>query len=223
MQPVTPRFSGPSRYMALKEKQRRLRDGFPASLGLRVHRAISWLGRAEFEDDDDDVRFILLWIGFNSVYSGDPSGEILSDRGAFKVYFDTVVALDSRQRIYDGVWDRFPYAIKLLLENKYVFGPFWNHANGREGYAGWAQSLAASRTAIKIAVENRDTTRILSIVFDRLYTLRNQLIHGGATWDSATNRNQVRDGVVPSRRWLELADAISSFMKLSDHAARSMG
>ncbi len=28
---------------------------------------------------------------------------------------------------------------------------------------------------------------------------------------------------VPSRRWLELADAISSFMKLSDHAARSMG
>ncbi len=24
--------------------------------------------------------------------------------------------------------------------------------------------------------------------------LRNQLLHGGATWNSATNRNQVRDG-----------------------------
>ena len=30
-------------------------------------------------------------------------------------------------------------------------------------------------------------------------------------------------GAVPSRRRLEVAEAISSFMKLSDHAARSMG
>lgn len=27
----------------LKQKQRSLRDGFPENLGLRVHRAISWL------------------------------------------------------------------------------------------------------------------------------------------------------------------------------------
>lgn len=35
---------------------------------------------------------------------------------------------------------------------------------------------------------------VLSILFDRLYVLRNQIIHGGSTWDSAANRNQVRDG-----------------------------
>ena len=34
----------------------------------------------------------------------------------------------------------------------------------------------------------------LSFVFDRLYVLRNQLVHGGATWNSAVNRDQVRDG-----------------------------
>ncbi|WP_404300075.1 hypothetical protein [Alicycliphilus denitrificans] len=28
----------------------------------------------------------------------------------------------------------------------------------------------------------------------RLYTLRNQLMHGGATWNSSVNRAQVRDG-----------------------------
>ena len=27
----------------------------------------------------------------------------------------------------------------------------------------------------------------------RLYTLRNQLVHGGATWDSEVNREQLRD------------------------------
>ncbi|MBE0472529.1 MAG: hypothetical protein IBX55_23860 [Methyloprofundus sp.] len=39
-----------------------------------------------------------------------------------------------------------------------------------------------------------DTVAVLSIIFDRLYILRNQLIHGGATWNSSVNRNQVSDG-----------------------------
>jgi hypothetical protein len=32
------------------------------------------------------------------------------------------------------------------------------------------------------------------MLFDRLYMLRNQLIHGGATWNSSVNRDQLRDG-----------------------------
>jgi hypothetical protein len=32
-------------------------------------------------------------------------------------------------------------------------------------------------------------------VLSRIYTLRNQLIHGGATWGSSVNREQVRDCV----------------------------
>jgi hypothetical protein len=35
---------------------------------------------------------------------------------------------------------------------------------------------------------------MLSIIFDRLYVLRNQLLHGGATWNSKINRQQVTDG-----------------------------
>ena len=34
---------------------------------------------------------------------------------------------------------------------------------------------------------------VLSIAFERLYMLRNQLVHGGATWGSSVNRDQVRD------------------------------
>ena len=48
----------PLNFSRLKEKQRSTRDDFPESLTLRVHRAISWLGRAETrENDDADVRF----------------------------------------------------------------------------------------------------------------------------------------------------------------------
>ena len=33
-----------------------------------------------------------------------------------------------------------------------------------------------------------------STLFDRFYVLCNQLIHGGATYNSSVNRDQVRDG-----------------------------
>jgi hypothetical protein len=38
-----------------------------------------------------------------------------------------------------------------------------------------------------------DTLHVLSIVLERLYMLRNQLMHGGATWNGSVNRHQVRD------------------------------
>lgn len=38
-----------------------------------------------------------------------------------------------------------------------------------------------------------DTATVLSVVFSRLYTLRNQLMHGGATYNSSANRDQIRD------------------------------
>src|SRR5262245_40428863 len=86
---------------SLKKKQRALRNGFPETLGLRVHRAISWLGRAEAENKDADVRFILLWIGFNSAYASEIVADTSNERSAFKAYFDTLVSLDRSHRIYD--------------------------------------------------------------------------------------------------------------------------
>lgn len=72
--------------------------------------------------------------------------------------------------------------------------PFWAHHNGVPGNADWAEKLERSRIAIGHALREHDTARILSILFDRLYVLRNQLVHGGATWNSDVNRAQVKDG-----------------------------
>lgn len=189
----------PLHHENLKAKQRELRGDFPEPLTLRVHRALSWLRRAEAEQTDEDVRFILLWIGFNAAYAGDveasrvigiPEGE----RGLFQAFFATLVGFDGKHRIYDMVWQRFPQEIRVLLVNRYVFHPFWQHHNGASGYADWADRLERSRTAIGAALRDHDTAKILSILFDRLYVLRNQLVHGGSTWNSDVNRAQVRDG-----------------------------
>ena len=38
-------------------------------MGLRAHRSISWIGRAEAAEDDDAL-LIFLWIAFNAAHAG---------------------------------------------------------------------------------------------------------------------------------------------------------
>ena len=80
------------------------------------------------------------------------------------------------------------------MRNKYLFNPFWQHHNGVDGHEDWRDRFAASGRRFRQALQRRDTVRVLSHVFDRLYVLRNQLVHGGSTWNSSVNRDQVRDG-----------------------------
>jgi hypothetical protein len=184
----------------LKVKQRALRDGFPQPLTLRVHRALSWLMRAENSHEDLDVRFILLWIGFNSAYAGnldlalDQGGATVNERERFDTFFAALVEMDTESHIYDVIWERFSQEIRLLLDNRYVFGPFWRYQSGEFGGAGWEITFDAAKRAANTALVTKNTPVVLSILFDRLYVLRNQLIHGGATWNSGANRAQVRDG-----------------------------
>ena len=105
-----------------------------------------------------------------------------------------VVVLDAGQRVYDAIWNNFSGPIRVLLHNRFVFNPFWQHHNGIAGYEDWEDRFRASQRQFARALQARDTVAVLSLVFDRLYVLRNQLVHGGATWNRRVNRDQVRDG-----------------------------
>lgn len=183
---------------ALRRKKDSIWPGrFPEedSLGLRVHRAISWIERAERETDDADAAFVFYWIAFNSAYAKDiPDSPDTGERTRFGEYFQTLVSLDADRRIFNAVWNTFAGPIRVLLDNRYVFQPFWNHRNGLPGYEGWEASFQRSTNVAHRALAASDTGRVLSILFDRLYVLRNQIIHGGSTWNSSVNRDQVRDG-----------------------------
>lgn len=183
-------------FSALKDKQRAIRAGFPETMGLRVHRAISWIGRAEACGEDHDARFIFLWIAFNAAYADERAVQavIPSERDAFRGYFERLVALDAEQRIYKALWQRFSGPVRLLMQNRFVFHPFWQHHNGIAGFEGWQERFTASSRSFADAFQRGDTARVLGFVFDRLYVLRNQLVHGGATWNSGVNRAQVGDG-----------------------------
>jgi len=181
-------------YSILKARQRAIRDTFPPSLGLRVHRALSWLGRAEREAEDFDARFIFLWIAFNAAYANElPDRVRFSEQGVFANFVKRIVALDEKNILSGVIWSQFPSSIRLLIDNRYIFQPFWDFHNGRDGAEGWEERFQAEKAAAHRALGRRDTAKVLLILLDRLYTLRNQLVHGGATWGSSVNRDQVRD------------------------------
>lgn len=183
-------------YCALKERQRAIRASFPPTLSLRVHRAISWIGRAETCNDDNDARFIFLWIAFNAVYADESEFQVVSpsERAAFVDYFSKLVLHDRERRIYNALWQRFSGPLRMLMDNRYVFSPFWQYHNGIDGFADWEERFKVASRSFASAFQAGDTVRVLKFVFDRLYVLRNQLVHGGSTWNSGINRNQVRDG-----------------------------
>jgi len=179
----------------LKSKQREIRETFPENLGLRIHRALSWLERAEGESDDNDAAFIFFWISFNAAYAEDiPAISEFNERSRFQGFFGKIVSLDASGEIYGAIWDRFSASIRILLDNRYVFQPFWSYHNGLPGGEDWETKFERSKRKIGAALADENTALILSVLFDRLYVLRNQVIHGGATWNSSVNRSQINDG-----------------------------
>ena len=182
-------------YYNLKNRQREVRDAFSPALALRTHRALSWLERAEREEGDHDARFIFLWIAFNAAYANEIGDrKTFSERKVLLNFLKRLEALDRERLLYQAVWDQFTGPIRLLIDNRFVFQPFWDHFRGQAGAEDWEQRFSHSRRQAHRALGRQDTLKILAVVFDRLYVLRNQLIHGGATWGGAVNRQQIRDG-----------------------------
>ncbi len=180
----------------LKERHREIRDAQPEALRLRIHRAISWLSRSEQEAGDPDARFVFQWIALNAAYAREFSRDE-TERDRVRIFFETLVALDqSGKRLHQALFRQFSGPVRTLIDNKFTFEPFWTAKRTHDSSGSWETRFIASKKASLAAVMNGETAAVLWVVFDRLYVLRNQLVHGGATWASRINRAQVADAVV---------------------------
>ena len=180
-------------FEALKTRQRAERDKYPENLGLRVHRALSWLNRAE-QCEDDDGRFIFLWIAFNAAYAQDIyDQERTNERTRLSDFLRKIVDLDEKDALYEVVWDQFSNTVRVLLRNPFVFGAYWDFQRGLIAESDWSAAFDRANSAANHALAHKDTASLLGVVMSRLYILRNQLVHGGATWNGSVNRDQLRD------------------------------
>ncbi len=151
--------------------------------------------RAAQESTSPDAKFLFLWIAFNAAYASEfKSGQELMKRDSFMEFLCRLIRLDKDELIYNIVWTNYSGKIRLFIDNKYVTRYFWDFHNGRLTEEQWVKKFEKNRAMAQQALAIKDTVVFVGILFDRLYILRNQLVHGGATWNSKVNRDQVRDG-----------------------------
>ena len=183
----------------LKDQQRALRDTLPEAHAVRLWRASSWLECAEAQQGNLDLQFISLWIAFNACYSVDEEKpQNIGERDLFQRFTHKLVKHDATGKIHQTLMQTYSGPIRTLITNQHVFAPFWDAqrliANNEPDTTEWKTRFdKASKTAMLFLMEKK-VPELLSVVLDRLYVLRNQLMHGGATWNSSVNRAQVRDG-----------------------------
>jgi hypothetical protein len=177
----------------LKRRHRETRGAQPEALRVRIHRAISWLARAEAEADDPDAQFLFLWIALNAAYASEFGFEV-SERDQARTFLASLLTVDTYGLLHAALFRQFTGPIRTLIDNKFVFEPFWKAMREHDSSDRWQEQFAASRKLALRAVMEQQTDTLLGIVLDRLYVLRNQLVHGGSTWNSSTNRAQVNDG-----------------------------
>lgn len=179
---------------SVNEVYQNMHETLPDAVRLRVHRSLSWLKQAQL-CQEDDLKFMCLWVAFNAAYAKDVKSETATaDRSMFQEFLSLICSVDNEE-IYRLVWKTYPQSIRILLDSKYVFQPFWKFHNGLKSEAAWKEEFEDAKKKSNRALENQDTSTVLLVVFERLYTLRNQIFHGGATFTSKVNRSQVKDAI----------------------------
>ena len=163
----------------------------PESLSIRLHRAISWLKSAEKQEGNLDMKFISLWISFNACYAVDINGlNSKPEKAKLREFTSSLVQFD-KTRLYNLFWEKFSGPVKVLIENKFVFEKFWEYTRGESN--DYEEAFNKSITHASNCLSKQNIEGLIEVVLERLYTLRNQLIHGGATYNSKLNRSQLRD------------------------------
>jgi hypothetical protein len=177
-------------------------EGSPS---LRIVRAHSWL-RAALTADDLDAKFIFLWIGFNALYGQ----EFTADR-VDRACFLERIQRDESGTIYQALLAQRDSVFDLLgLE--FLYREYW-----REGYTdALAETIVRNQLAVEMTWAAGRSETCLPAIFECLYELRNQILHGSAKFGSSKNRDSL-EAAVPILK--ELLPAFCAVVKRSvaDH------
>ncbi|MBQ9274652.1 MAG: hypothetical protein IJ228_07540 [Succinivibrio sp.] len=178
----------------VKKEFRARKKELDENFRIRLHRAISWMDQAR--EEGADLRFVTLWIAFNAFYAqrlGNQYGDS-GDRATLRDFLDKICRLDKEHLIYDVLWKEYSGNLRALLDCPWIFREYWDYQAGRCTLAAFQEDFDKAKSKTKTDLERGNTNSILATVFDRLYTLRNQIIHGGATCNGKANRKQLRFG-----------------------------
>ena len=164
-----------------------------------MRRSESWSDHANelMSTADYDSAFLFYWIAFNALYADEKSIEGERSERTLQIDFiRSIQGLDKQDGIlYKCLWNEYSNPVKNLLDNRYIFGPYWSDLQESPEEAAWADKMrSANRSALQAMSAEGSIARLLNIVFSRLNVLRNQIAHGSSTYRGSLNREQVKTG-----------------------------
>ena len=175
----------------LEDFYKKYRDHYSDDFRLRIQRSLSWIKQA-YNTEEQDVKFILLWISFNAAYANEFS-ETLGDKNTFLNFLKKICQFDVEHKLHSILADAHKSSFDKLIDTPYTFQPFWDCHNGKRKNFDWKVEFNETRYNAIISLRKKKTHVVLQIVFGHLYTLRNQIVHGGATFNSQVNRTQINE------------------------------
>ena len=138
----------------------------------------------------DDLDFALLshWIAFNSLYGqwDHEAKEPQPDNACWRRYLERMLVLDKNSHIVDTLVENKPLVMSIF-EDEFLSRYFWQEPTGKRA----SQSKKTMYDARTWFIQG-SWLLILDRLFERIYLLRCQLVHGASTFNSSLNRTSIR-------------------------------
>lgn len=159
------------------------------STNVRFHRACSWLQRVEqAAKEDSDFALLGQWIAFNALYGQWDHGnrEPLADNVCWKHFLERMLELDQGNHIAGALSDNKPLVMSIF-EDEFLSRYFWQEPCEKRAN----QSKKVKFDARAWFVQE-NWLLVLDRLFERVYFLRCQIVHGASTFNGSLNRTAIR-------------------------------
>lgn len=159
-------------------------NGLSYDFKLRIHRALSW-AKAVNEEERIDEKFVKLWISFNALY-----GAGFTDKSDVSSFLESIIGLDDKFVLKEKLL-KMINQIKNFFSIPELYFDYWTDENLDRESREHKVELLIERNKSKyneFIISGNDANIILEEIFYLIYTLRNQIVHGSASYDSTDNK-----------------------------------
>ena len=112
--------------------------------------------------------------------------EPVSDVDCWQHFLDRMLVLDKDGLIQDKL-EEHKKLVMVLFDDEYLSRFFWQEPTDQR-----AKRVRRTRHEAQAWYVEKNWTMVLQRLFERIYLLRCQLVHGAATYDSSFNRTAIR-------------------------------
>lgn len=158
----------------------------------RLHRAESWITRAENlkeqEWDDYHGPFIAYWIAFNALYGRHHETRGKKEIEDLNWFLSRICELDQADSSLSERLRHLKSKTDRLIKDKFLSRPYWEEGLSPRFKKIQEEDFKKAQTAY----EREKFDGYLSILFERLQVLRNQIFHGCSTDRRSLNKNSLR-------------------------------